>query len=75
MKKLLVTVALGGLLAIPAHATPLISASIPAQMASTESDFIQVKKGARPYGWGKGRKVGWRGRGLPPGQAKKLRRY
>ena len=75
MKKLLITVVLGGFLTIPAHATPLIPASIAAQMASTESDFIQVKKKARPYGWGKGRKVGWRGRSLPPGQAKKLRRY
>lgn len=27
--------------------------------------------GPRAYGWSPGRKVGWRGRGCPPGHAKK----
>jgi hypothetical protein len=27
--------------------------------------------GYRPFGWSRGRKVGWRGRGCPPGHWKK----
>jgi hypothetical protein len=75
MKKLLIAAALCGFLAIPAQATPLIPASTASQMAVQSDDFIQVKKKrkARPHGWSEGRKVGWRHRGMPPGQAKKLR--
>ncbi len=29
--------------------------------------------GYQPYGWNRGRKVGWRGHGCPPGQWKKGR--
>jgi hypothetical protein len=42
----------------------------------TSQDVIEVKGGGhgmgrghagRAFGWGRGRKVGWRGRGCPPG--------
>ena len=38
--------------------------------AAAMSDTIQVKrhKSARPPGWSRGRKVGWRGGRTPPGQ-------
>jgi hypothetical protein len=41
-----------------------------ANAAAAESDIIQVKRGktARPPGWDRGRKVGWRGGRKPPGQ-------
>ena len=45
------------------------------------ADLIEVKgghgrgwgrgHGFHPYGWSRGRKVGWRGRGCPPGHWKK----
>ena len=47
------------------------------------ADLIEVKgghghgrgwgrgHGLHPYGWSRGRKVGWRGRGCPPGHWKK----
>jgi hypothetical protein len=75
MKKLLIAAALTGLFAVPVSATPLIPASTAAHAAVQTDDIIQIKrKGkARPHGWSKGRKVGWRGRGVPPGQAKKMR--
>jgi hypothetical protein len=50
---------------------------------SSASDVIEVKgghgrghgwgrgHGHRAYGWSRGRKVGWRGRGCPPGHWKK----
>jgi hypothetical protein len=38
--------------------------------AATMDDVVQVKrrKHARPHGWSRGRKVGWRGGRVPPGQ-------
>jgi hypothetical protein len=38
--------------------------------AATTDDIIQIKRGnkARPPGWSRGRKVGWRGGRTPPGQ-------
>ena len=38
--------------------------------AGAVNDVIQVKrhKHARPRGWSRGRKVGWRGGSRPPGQ-------
>jgi hypothetical protein len=48
-----------------------------------KADLIEVKgghghghgwgrgHGYRPFGWSRGRKVGWRGRGCPPGHWKK----
>ena len=40
------------------------------EAAAAMSDTIQVKrhKSARPHGWSRGRKVGWRGGRRPPGQ-------
>jgi hypothetical protein len=76
MKKLLLVAALTGLFVSPAAmATPLIPASTAKHVAVQSDDIIQVKKKgkARPHGWSQGRKIGWRGRGLPPGQAKKMR--
>jgi hypothetical protein len=75
MRKLLILAVLLGLSVIPASASPLIPASS-AHVAAPGEDIVQVKKkGWRAYGWSQGRKVGWRGRGMPPGQYKKLRRY
>lgn len=74
MKALLVATALTGLFAAPASAGPFASLPIAAATAMQGSDIIEVKKkGVRPYGWSQGRKTGWRGRGMPPGQAKKMR--
>ena len=74
MKALLVATALAGLFAVPASAGPFASLPMAATAAMPGTDLIEVKqKGVRPYGWSKGRKVGWRGRGMPPGQAKKGR--
>jgi len=52
----------------------------------TSSDIVEVKggrgggrgwgrghRGFKAMGWSQGRKVGWRGRGCPPGQWKKGR--
>ena len=51
--------------------------------ALVKADLIEVKgghghghgwgggHGFRPYGWSRGRKVGWGGRGCPPGHWKK----
>jgi len=74
MKKVLVAAALFvGIFTIPASANPLIPASAATHMAAHGRDINQVKKwGTRPYGWSRGRKVGWRGLGMPPGQAKKM---
>jgi hypothetical protein len=72
-KLLLVTaVALGAFAFAPvssASAVMPVQAGI-ADAAATVSDTIQVKrkKSARPHGWSRGRKVGWRGGSKPPGQ-------
>jgi hypothetical protein len=53
-------------------------------LAGTDSSVILAKGGhshghgwgrafGPPYGWGRGRKVGWRGRGCPPGLSKQGR--
>jgi len=51
------------------------SAFVPVQTdiaatAAAMNDVIQVKRHrhGRPHGWSRGRKVGWHGRGRPPGQ-------
>ena len=74
MHRLAFAVVLSALFAAPAAAAPLIPVSTAAHVAGESGDIVQVKKKykARPYGWSQGRKVGWRGRGLPPGQAKKI---
>jgi hypothetical protein len=63
------------------------AAFVPAQSGIADAatiidDTVAVKQKAkwkkhakhRPYGWSRGRKVGWRGAGMPPGQRKKYRR-
>ena len=74
MRKLLIAAALAaGAFAFvpvtPASAFMPIQAGI-ADAAATVNDTIQVKrkKHARPPGWSRGRKVGWRGGRTPPGQ-------
>jgi hypothetical protein len=44
-----------------------------AAKASPTAPLVAVKWKQRPPGWSRGRKVGWRGRGAPPGQLKKGR--
>jgi hypothetical protein len=79
VRKILLTCLAAGALALAAS-TPA-SAFVPAQSgiadaATIVDDTVMVKKRAkhRPYGWSRGRKVGWRGAGMPPGQRKKYRR-
>lgn len=74
MRKLLIVGALvaGALAFVPvssANAFVPVQAGI-ADAAAAMSDTIQVKrkKSARPRGWDRGRKVGWRGGRKPPGQ-------
>jgi hypothetical protein len=62
---------------LPTHAAP--SAPAPFTTAPSSSDIVLVKGGHgrghgfgrhgghRAYGWSRGKKVGWRGRGCPPG--------
>ena len=76
MRKLLISAALIGLFTAPLQASPLIPASTAVSATAEIDHVIQVKKkGYRAYGWSPGRKVGWRGRGMPPGQYKKYRRW
>jgi hypothetical protein len=74
LHRLAIVVVLTALFAAPAAAAPLIPVSTASHFAGERDDIVQVKKKykAVPYGWSRGRKVGWRGRGLPPGQAKKI---
>ncbi|WP_156908695.1 hypothetical protein [Bradyrhizobium murdochi] len=83
MRKLLFGIALTLPIAFMSPATamprgyPLIHDSL------VKGDLIEVKgghgrghgwgrgHGFRPHGWSRGRKVGWRGRGCPPGHWKK----
>lgn len=49
---------------------PLLSAT------AASADLVEIKGGrgrGRALGWSKGKKVGWRGRGCPPGLAKQGR--
>ena len=80
MSKLLLglLVALPVTLATPASALPGASPDTLLQ-TDTRSDLIEVKGGRgrghgwgrghghRAFGWSRGRKVGWRGHGCPPG--------
>ena len=74
--------AFGLTLAIPmffvpsASALPGASPDPTLQTTVLNSDLIEVKGGrgrGRALGWSKGKKVGWRGRGCPPGLAKQGR--
>jgi hypothetical protein len=85
MRKILLAGLAAGALTLAAF-TPA-SAFVPAQggvatAATIVDDTVAVKqKGKwkkhakhRPYGWSRGRKVGWRGGSMPPGQRKKYSR-
>ena len=74
MRKLMIigTLAVGAIAFAPLN---LANAFVPVQThiagtAATLDDFVKVKrkKSARPPGWSRGRKVGWRGGRKPPGQ-------
>ena len=73
MRKLLIAAGCAGALAL--GATSSANAFLPGQTeivgaAAAVNDVVQVKrhKHARPPGWSRGRKVGWRGGRVPPGQ-------
>ena len=63
--------------AMPSFSVLAMPMAPPAQLiAETDSSVILAKGGhghgwgrafGRPFGWSRGRKVGWRGRGCPPG--------
>jgi hypothetical protein len=74
MKPLLLGMVLFGLFTMPVSASPLISVSMSGMEHLTACcrDIVEVKKWGTPPGWSRGRKVGWRGLGMPPGQAKKM---
>lgn len=80
MRKILLAGLAAGALTIAAF-TPA-SAFVPTQggvanAATMIDDTIAVKKKHakhRPYGWSRGRKVGWGRAGMPPGQRKKYYR-
>jgi hypothetical protein len=74
MKQLLISVALLGLFGLPASGSSLFPASR-SHMAVPSDEIIQVKKKWKHYKGSPGRKVGWRGRGMPPGQYKKYYRW
>jgi len=74
MCKLLVvgTLVAGALVFVPLNPA---GAFVPVQTgvaatAAAMNDVVRVKrhKHGRPHGWSRGRKVGWHGRGRPPGQ-------
>ena len=74
MRKSLILAALtAGALALvpmtPASAFGPVQTGV-SDVAAAMRDTIQVKrhKSARPHGWSRGRKVGWRGGRTPPGQ-------
>ena len=73
MLKLAALAMFGCLVAVPASANPLMLTGNIAQLVVPPDDIILIKnKGkARPHGWSKGRKVGWRGGRVPPGHQKK----
>ena len=74
MKKLLITGTVVGLFVLPAEASPLFPTSI-SQVGIPSDDVVEVKKKWKHHKWSPGRKVGWRGRGMPPGQYKKYHRW
>jgi hypothetical protein len=79
MRKLLLSCLVFGTLSLAASVQA--SAAVPAQAgiaaaATVVDNTIAVKRAKwkkRPPGWNRGRKVGWRGSGMPPGQRKKHR--
>ena len=76
MKTLLLGAAVAGLLVSPVAASPLFPISTASHVAVPSEDIVPVKKkGWKAYGWSQVRKVGRRGRGMPPGQYKKWYRW
>ena len=79
MRKLLLTCVAAG--ALSGAAVAPAAGAVPAQSgitlgAAAVDHTIAVQRAKwkkRPPGWNRGRKVGWRGGRLPPGQAKKHR--
>ena len=83
MRKLLLGMALTMPIAVVSPATALPLAHPSMHGALVNADLIEVKgghghghgwgggHGYRPFGWSRGRKVGWRGHGCPPGHWKK----
>ena len=71
MMKTLVLVGAAALLIAPAAASPLMPVTPAQQLAVQSDDLVLVKAKARPHGWSRGRKVGWRGGKVPPGHQKR----
>jgi hypothetical protein len=71
----------------PTLSASAMPGATPKALTDTDSSIVLVKGGHghggghgwgrghshRAFGWSQGRKVGWRGRGCPPGQWKKYR--
>lgn len=72
MVKVLLAVVLVSMITVLASASPLLPVSPETLTAVQRDDVLQVKDSqTRPYGWSKGRKVGWHGKKVPPGHQKK----
>jgi hypothetical protein len=83
MRKLLFGIVLTVPIALAAPAGALPAGQAMNHAALVKADLIEVKGGRghghgwgrghgyRPFGWSRGRKVGWGGRGCPPGHWKK----
>jgi hypothetical protein len=83
MRKLLFGIATAIPIALMSPATALPAGHPMIHGSLVKADLIEVKgghgrghgwgrgHGYRPFGWSRGRKVGWRGRGCPPGHWKK----
>ena len=84
MRKLLLGMALMLPIALISQASAMPAANPLLSGVAVSADLIEVKGGHghghgwgrghggyRPFGWSRGRKVGWRGRGCPPGHWKK----
>jgi len=84
MRKLLIAIAVTAPIAFVSPAARALPAGHAMNHGSlVKADLIEIKgghgrghgwgrgHGYRPFGWSRGRKVGWRGRGCPPGHWKK----
>ena len=80
MRKLLLGIALTLPIALISQASAMPAANPFLRDAAVSVDLIEVKGGHgwgrghggyRPFGWSRGRKVGWRSHGCPPGHWKK----
>jgi len=83
MRKLLFGIVIAAPIALVSPAAALPAGHMIDHAAAIKADPIEVKGGRghghgwgrghgyRPFGWSRGRKVGWRGGGCPPGHWKK----